>query len=224
LSESSSTILSTNHHQQKDVPASALAAIVLWCDSELAKFASTFGSKVLCNLSLSPRPNTTNAITDKITQFQTVADITHLKNQLRSAEEIGEYAVAGKLRKKIAIQEMEQKEGNTAHKAPIPKSSEANDRKLAISIAGKCIDQALEFATEYLDAIGLPLTPRLVEYMRPRLKGTETEIAIDLEDRWEHIVFDWKGRPVDNEERRILTMSGDIRLSLSHEEHLDMVL
>ena len=55
MSESSSTIISTLDQQQSLVPASALAAIALWCDSELNKFSSTFGSKVLGNLALSPR-------------------------------------------------------------------------------------------------------------------------------------------------------------------------
>lgn len=42
---------------QRNVPPTALAAIVLWCDSELAKFSSAFGgTRILGNLALSPPP------------------------------------------------------------------------------------------------------------------------------------------------------------------------
>ena len=42
---------------QRNVPQTALAAIVLWCDSELAKFSSAFGgTRILGNLALSPPP------------------------------------------------------------------------------------------------------------------------------------------------------------------------
>jgi hypothetical protein len=41
----------------RKVPSPALAAIVLWCDSELAKFSAAFGgTRVLGNLALSPPP------------------------------------------------------------------------------------------------------------------------------------------------------------------------
>ncbi len=188
---------SINTSSLKGVPANALAATCLWCDSELSKFASVFGSKVLGNLTLSPRDGaSSNRITERITQFETVADISHLKNQLRAAEEMGEYAAAGKLRKKIAIQEQEEKDGNLGHKV-IPSlmsntSVNNKERKTAIEIASKCIDQTFEFATEFLNTIGLPLTPRLAEYLRTRLKGTEAEIATEIEHKWEHIIFDWK--------------------------------
>jgi len=80
ISESSSTILSAPFQQQKIVPASALAAIVLWCDSELNKFSVTFGLKVLGNLSLSPRDvKQSNMITHKITEFEAAAGISHLR-------------------------------------------------------------------------------------------------------------------------------------------------
>lgn len=149
------------------VPANALAATCLWCDSELLKFAAVFGSKVLGNLLLSPRDGSlTNAISDKINKFEVVADLAHLKNQLRAAEEMGEYAAAGKLRNKITVQEQEEKEGKTNHRVPIAKKSNDKDRKAAIEIAAKCIDQAFEFASEFLNSIGLPLTPRLAEYLR----------------------------------------------------------
>lgn len=42
---------------QRNVPPAALAAVVLWCDSELAKFSSAFGgTRILGNLALSPPP------------------------------------------------------------------------------------------------------------------------------------------------------------------------
>jgi len=177
----------------KTVPAHALAATCLWCDSETSKFAAAFGTKVLGNLDLSPRSGSAaNAITDKIMQFEVAADLSHLKTQLRAAEEMGEYAAAGKLRKKISIQEQEENEGKIEHRVISPKSTADKDRANAIEIAAKCIDQSFDFATNFLNTIGLPLTPRLAEYLRPRLKGTEAEIAIHLEDKWEHITFNWK--------------------------------
>ena len=51
---SSSSLMSA---ATRKVPSSALAAIVLWCDSELAKFSSAFGgTRILGNLALSPPP------------------------------------------------------------------------------------------------------------------------------------------------------------------------
>jgi hypothetical protein len=42
---------------QRNVPPTALAAVVLWCDAELAKFSSAFGgTRILGNLALSPPP------------------------------------------------------------------------------------------------------------------------------------------------------------------------
>ena len=47
----------TDFQNMRDLPAGALASIVLWCDSELAKFAAAFGgTRVLGNLALSPPP------------------------------------------------------------------------------------------------------------------------------------------------------------------------
>ena len=128
------------------------------------------------------------------------------------------------------------------------------DLQVAISIAGKCVDQALEFLTECLNTIGLPLTPRLAEYMRLvssiplfvawyflllslfssriisltayhailcnilRLKGTDAEIAMDLQDRWDHIIFDWRDAPVENKEVLIISnLSIEIQTIPSHD-------
>lgn len=41
----------------KNIPAGAVASVVLWCDGELSKFASAFGgARILANLALSPPP------------------------------------------------------------------------------------------------------------------------------------------------------------------------
>jgi hypothetical protein len=173
------------------IPSTALATICLWCDSELSKYASAFGLKVLGNLALTPKEGNSNSITKKIMKFEASADITHLKEQLRAAEEMGEYAAAAKLRKKIAIQEQEEKDGNLNHKLPVKNAAE-KERKIAIEIAAKCVEQALDFSNEFLNNIGLPLAPRLAEYLRTRLKGCEAEVAMELEDRWDHVLFDWK--------------------------------
>ena len=84
-------------------------------------------------------------------------------------------------------------------------------------IAAKCIEQAFEFATECLNLIGLPLTPRLAEYLRPRLKGTESEVALEIDFKWDHIIFNWKqSTPLSiSEQRRI--GPDDIRLATSSE-------
>merc|ERR1712038_741030 len=209
----------------KSIPASALAAVTLWCDSELSKFATVFGNKIFNNLSLSP-PDTSNAnkITDKISQFEFSTDINHMKNQLRLAEERGEYTTAGKLRKKIAIQQNDEKEGKVPQKLNSPKSSEEKDRQLAIDIASKCIDQCFDVATNCLNSIGLPLTPRLAEYLRPRLKGSDIDIATELEVKWDHLLFDWKNPPgnlSDAPSPRPSPRRGDIRSQVSRDSNDD---
>jgi hypothetical protein len=48
---------SIHTHSMRNLPAGALASIVLWCDAELAKFGAAFGgTRVLGNLALSPPP------------------------------------------------------------------------------------------------------------------------------------------------------------------------
>lgn len=111
----------------KAVPANALAATCLWCDSETSKFASAFGAKVLGHLDLAPR--TGSAISDKITQFEVANDLTHVKKQLQVAVDMGEYEIAEKLRRKITDQEQEEKSGKTAQE--VSKSSNNKDRKVS---------------------------------------------------------------------------------------------
>ena len=49
--------LHTDMQSMRDLPAGALASIVLWCDAELSKFAAAFGgTRILGNLALSPPP------------------------------------------------------------------------------------------------------------------------------------------------------------------------
>ena len=58
-------------------------------------------------------------------------------------------------------------------------------------MAAKCINQAFAYASENLDTIGLSLTPKLAENMRPKLKGCEAEVAAFLDVRWKAVTFDW---------------------------------
>jgi len=145
----------------KRIPSGALSAVVLWCDSELAKFTNVFGSsRLLGSLSLSP-PG------------------------LRRTEDKAE-----------------------------GKNSLAKEREHSIEVASKCIDQAFLFASENLDSIGLPLTPKLAENMRPRLKGCESEVASLLDARWKSLAYDWvvesnvqkrtsSSRPIAIDDRRV---------------------
>eukprot|EP00543_Licmophora_paradoxa_P001814 CAMPEP_0202452480 /NCGR_PEP_ID=MMETSP1360-20130828/10686_1 /ASSEMBLY_ACC=CAM_ASM_000848 /TAXON_ID=515479 /ORGANISM="Licmophora paradoxa, Strain CCMP2313" /LENGTH=711 /DNA_ID=CAMNT_0049071317 /DNA_START=6 /DNA_END=2141 /DNA_ORIENTATION=+ len=66
------------------------------------------------------------------------------------------------------------------------------ERQHAIEVAAQCVGQAFQYASENLDSIGLPLTPRLAEYIRSRLKGCESEVSKKLDDRWKHITFEWE--------------------------------
>lgn len=129
------------------VPAGALASIVLWCDSELSKFAAVFGGqKILGQLPLSPP---------------------HIITRSEGGEDVQE------------------------EKESLGATQKAKDRQTAIELASKCVDQAFQLASENLDSIGLPLSPRLADYFRGRLKGCEAEIALLLRGKWDHIIFDW---------------------------------
>jgi len=111
---------------------------------------------------------------------------------------MGEFAAAAALRQKITDMEQEERKnrakgvgGGSTNDLRAGASSDNKDRQAAVEIAAKCVDQAFQFASENLDSIGLPLTPRLAYYIRSRLKGCEAEIATLLEGRWDHITFDW---------------------------------
>ena len=58
--EKEDSSLSSSLHSSsssKNIPAGAVASVVLWCDGELSKFASAFGgARILANLALSPPP------------------------------------------------------------------------------------------------------------------------------------------------------------------------
>jgi hypothetical protein len=132
---------SLHSHTTKSAPAGAVASVVLWCDSELAKFAGAFGgARILANLPLSPPP----------------------RDGTKKPRVVGEDDGGSK------------------------------DRRHAIDIAGQCIDKAFMYATQNLDSVGLPLAPRLAEYIRQRLKGCEEEVAELLDDRWHHLTVDWR--------------------------------
>jgi hypothetical protein len=123
----------------KNLPAGAVASLVLWCDSELSKFAIAFGgTRILSNLALSPPtrgPKGPRVVGDN--------DIT-------------------------------------------------KERKNAIEVAAQCIDQAFLYASQNLDSVGLPLTPRLAEMVRVRLKGCEQEVAQLIDERWHTLTQDWR--------------------------------
>ena len=123
----------------KNVPAGAVASVVLWCDTELTKFAAAFGgTRILANLALSPPPS--RGTTQRIL----------------GQEDVGK------------------------------------ERRNAIEVASQCIEQAFRYASNNLDTVGLPLTPRLAELLRGRLKGCEAEVAELLDDRWNILTSDWR--------------------------------
>ena len=126
----------------KSAPAGAVASVVLWCDSELAKFAAAFGgTRILSNLALSPPP----------------------------------------------------RDGGPKKPRVVGESTDtvSKERTSAIEVAAQCIDQAFLYATQNLDSVGLPLAPRLAEYIRVRLKGCEGEVALLLDEKWQHLTGDW---------------------------------
>jgi len=129
----------------RNLPAGALASIVLWCDGELSKFAAAFGgTRVLGNLALSPPPR-----------------------------------------------DAAQKKGPRVLGQP----NEANggkDRQNAVEVAAQCVGQAFQYASENLDAVGLPLSPRLAESLRKKLKGCEAEVSKLLDEQWRPIVLEWE--------------------------------
>ncbi|GKY96933.1 hypothetical protein MPSEU_000652300 [Mayamaea pseudoterrestris] len=132
---------SLHSHTTKTAPAGAVASVVLWCDSELSKFASAFGgARILANLALSPPP----------------------RDGARKPRVVGE------------------------------EDGGSKDRRHAIDIAAQCIDKAFMYATQNLDSVGLPLAPRLAEYIRQRLKGCEEEVAELLDDKWSRLIVDWR--------------------------------
>jgi hypothetical protein len=134
---------SLHSHSSKNLPAGAVASVVLWCDSELTKFANAFGgARVLSNLALTPPPRDT-------------------PKQPR--------VVGGG-----------------------PADDILKERKNALEVAAQCIDQAFMYASRNLDAVGLPLTPRLAECIRMRLKGCEAEVSLLLDDRWQHLTSEWR--------------------------------
>ena len=128
----------------RNLPAGALASIVLWCDGELTKFAAAFGgTRILGNLALSPPPRDSA--------------------QKKGPRVLGQSSEHG-----------------------------GKDRQNAIEISAQCVSCAFQYASENLDAVGLPLSPRLAESLRKRLKGCEAEVAKLLDEQWRPIVLEWE--------------------------------
>lgn len=128
----------------KNLPAGAIASLVLWCDSELSKFANAFGgARVLSNLALSPPPR---------------------PDAPKGPRVVGDSS----------------------------KDNLQKERNNALQVAAQCIDQAFLYASRNLDSVGLPLTPRLSECIRSRLKGCEAEVSLLLDDRWRHLTAEWR--------------------------------
>jgi len=146
--------INSNALNMRNLPAGALASIVLWCDGELTKFAASFGgTRVLGNLALSPPPR----------------DIVSPKRGPR------------------ILGQSNDKTNNDSANVGISK-----DRQSAIEVAAQCIGQAFQYAAENLDVVGLPLSPRLAESLRKRLKGCEAEVARLLDEQWRPIVLEWE--------------------------------
>ena len=140
MSLGDSSSIQSSSHAIKNVPAGAVASVVLWCDTELSKFAAAFGgTRILANLALSPPPSRASST------------------------------------QRVLGQEDANKE-----------------RKNAIEVASQCIDQAFKYASANLDTVGLPLTPRLAELLRIRLKGCEAEVAELLDEQWNILTSDWR--------------------------------
>jgi len=180
-----SSALGENNSMGKKVPARAMANIVLWCDQELVKFASTFGGpRILGRLALTPASGSTDLHTVKSgadssqgtmqtgpTYKQLSSpSISEMKGKLREAEEAGDYALAGSLRRALAKAEESRKEERAPREAvkaqqQKPKGAE-NDRQLALDVAAKSVDHAFTSASKYLDSVGLPVLCRLAECIR----------------------------------------------------------
>lgn len=136
----------------KQLPAGAMASLVLWCDSELSKFASAFGgTRVLANLALSP-PGRDGPKGPRVVGGSSIDD-------------------------------------------------GSKERRNAIEVAAQCIDQAFLHASENLDSVGLPLTPRLSAMVRARLKGCEKEVSALLDERWQSLTKDWRFEDIPNDGR-----------------------
>lgn len=100
---------SIQSNPNRRVPPGALASVVLWCDSELIKFASTFGGgKILGQLELYPA---LNGMEHHLNSSSAV--------NLRSPEELGDIAEAENLKKKLA----------TTEEDPISKSEDSRREK-----------------------------------------------------------------------------------------------
>ena len=109
-----------------------------WCDQELGKFASTFGGpRILGRLALSPAVksggNSSQGTT--YTTNSTSTSIPELKENLRKAEEAGDYALAGSLRRKLtkaeeSARKEERSSGDTSKSDSSSPRGAENDRQV----------------------------------------------------------------------------------------------
>ena len=88
-------------------PAEALSSIALWCDTELSKFATEFGAKVLSNLTLCSLSNLSSPPVkiETVPSLELAADLASMKRQMQAAQGMGDYEAVEKLRKKIDLYE-----------------------------------------------------------------------------------------------------------------------
>lgn len=146
--------INSNALNIRNIPAGALASIVLWCDGELTKFAAAFGgTRVLGNLALSPPPRDVGVASRRGPRI--------LGQSGSKSNTDGVTAIGNK------------------------------DRQSAIEVAAQCVSQAFQYSAENLDVVGLPLSPRLAESLRKRLKGCEAEVGKLLDNQWRPIVLEW---------------------------------
>lgn len=188
----------------KNVPSAALSSVVLWSDGELKKFAAVFGgSQILCKLKLrrdmSPRKTSLGFFSENVRDqgkgFSLETRLAEQKTILETAEKEGRPSVAAAARTKIAQLESQQELENNklATEHAFENKVVDTQRKETLDIATQCVLEALQMASLRLDNIGLPLTPRLTDFLRPYLKGCEGEVARLLGEDWDYLVGDWYG-------------------------------
>ena len=129
-------------------------AFYRWCDQELVKFASTFGgSRILGRLALSPSTfsagtdatvksggDSSQGTTHTMMTFKpstpSSLSIPEMKEQLRKAEEVGDYALAGSLRRKLSkaeeLRREERSRGETSKSDSTGPKGAENDRQVSV--------------------------------------------------------------------------------------------
>jgi hypothetical protein len=90
------------------------------------------------------------------------------------------------------LSRMQQQNAEPSQPRVVGQDDVGKERRNAIEVAAQCLDQAFQYASSNLDSVGLPLTPRLAEYLRARLKGCEAEVSSLLDQRWQILTADWR--------------------------------